>query len=156
MERRSDLPLYSHRRDAIEFIDAGFGYNNPCELLIGDAKRMFPADRELKISSIIGTGIGDVVPVKDKRLSILKALKKIATSSSKVEASLHERYGDSGNYYRFVANEGLGNFALSDWELASQISAHTQLSEKSAENDGALRAGLSDQSLFVGVSRVRV
>ncbi|KAI0866531.1 acyl transferase/acyl hydrolase/lysophospholipase [Xylaria cubensis] len=111
-------------RDEIEFIDAGFGYNNPCELIIGEAERIFPADRELKILSI-GTGIGDVVAIKDKRLSILKALKKMATSSSKVEASLHDRYGDGGQYYRFVVNDGLGNIALSDWELASQISAHT-------------------------------
>lgn len=66
-----------------------------------------------------------MVAVKDNRLSILKALKKMATSSSKVEASLHEIYGDNGQYYRFVVNEGLGNVALSDWELASQISAHT-------------------------------
>ncbi|KAI1740702.1 acyl transferase/acyl hydrolase/lysophospholipase [Xylaria scruposa] len=111
-------------RDEIEFIDAGFGYNNPCELIISEAERLFPAGREMKILSI-GTGIGDVVAIKDKRLSILKALKKMATSSSKVEASLHDRYGDGGQYYRFVVNEGLGNVALSDWELASQISAHT-------------------------------
>lgn len=112
-------------RDEIEFIDAGFGYNNPCELLIAEAERIFPADRELKILSI-GTGIGDVVAIKDRRLSIIKALKKMASSSRKVEAALYDRYGDSGNYYRFVVNEGLGNVALSDWELTSQISAHTR------------------------------
>ncbi|KAI0483868.1 acyl transferase/acyl hydrolase/lysophospholipase [Xylaria cf. heliscus] len=111
-------------RDEIEFIDAGFGYNNPCELLIREAERIFPADRELNILSI-GTGIGDVVAIKDKRLSIIQALKKMATSSSKVETSLYEKYGDAGRYYRFAVNEGLGNVALSDWELTSQISAHT-------------------------------
>ncbi|KAK5636930.1 hypothetical protein RRF57_012642 [Xylaria bambusicola] len=112
-------------RDEIEFIDAGFGYNNPCELLIAEAERIFPTDRELKILSI-GTGIGDVVAIKNRRLSIIKALKKMASSSRKVEAALYDRYGDDGQYYRFVVNEGLGNIALSDWELTSQISAHTR------------------------------
>ncbi|RWA04396.1 hypothetical protein EKO27_g10710 [Xylaria grammica] len=111
-------------RDEVEFIDAGFGYNNPCELIIREAERIFPADSELKILSI-GTGVGDAVTVKDKRLSIVKALKKMATSSSKVDAALYNIYGDDGRYYRFVVNEGLGNVALSDWELTSQISAHT-------------------------------
>ncbi|KAI0530053.1 acyl transferase/acyl hydrolase/lysophospholipase [Xylaria digitata] len=112
-------------RDGIEFIDAGFGYNNPCELLIAEAERIFPADRELKILSI-GTGIGDVVAIKDRRLSIISALKKMATSSSRVEASLYNKYGDGGQYYRFAVNEGVGSIALSDWELASKISAHTE------------------------------
>ncbi|KAI0415258.1 acyl transferase/acyl hydrolase/lysophospholipase [Xylaria grammica] len=111
-------------RDEVEFIDAGFGYNNPCELIIREAERIFLAGGELKILSI-GTGIGDVVTIKDTRLSIINALKRMATSSSKVDASLNDRYRDSGQYFRFEVNEGLGNVALSDWELTSQISAHT-------------------------------
>ncbi|KAI0973461.1 acyl transferase/acyl hydrolase/lysophospholipase [Xylaria arbuscula] len=114
-------------RDEIEFIDAGFGYNNPCELLIAEAERLFPAEENRKNMQIlsIGTGIGDVVAIKDRRMSIIKALKKMATSSSKVEAALSDRYGDGGRYHRFAVSEGLGNVALSDWQLASQISAHT-------------------------------
>ncbi|GIZ44722.1 hypothetical protein CKM354_000791300 [Cercospora kikuchii] len=61
-------------RDEIEFIDAGFGYNNPCEILLEEAKTVFPDATEVRVLSI-GTGLGDVVEIKDSRISILNALK---------------------------------------------------------------------------------
>jgi patatin-like phospholipase/acyl hydrolase len=62
-------------RDEIEFIDAGFGYNNPCNILIQEAQREFPDRGKMRILSI-GTGLGDVVTIQNKRLSIITALKK--------------------------------------------------------------------------------
>lgn len=58
--------------DEIEFIDVGFGYNNPCEVLIEEAKRKYPDNAELHILSI-GTGLGKVVKIKNSRASILKS-----------------------------------------------------------------------------------
>src|ERR1700722_14732281 len=49
-------------RDGIEFIDAGFGYNNPCEILIEEARRQFPGRAQMLVLSI-GTGLGDVVTI---------------------------------------------------------------------------------------------
>ncbi|KAJ5781110.1 hypothetical protein N7457_006270 [Penicillium paradoxum] len=119
-------------RDEIEFIDAGFGYNNPCDKLIAEAKQAFPGRQRLRILSI-GTGLGDVVEIKDTRMSILNALKQMATSSRKVAASLDEQFGDDDQYFRFNVERGLEDITLSDWEKASKISAHTSnyLSEKS-------------------------
>ncbi|KAK3326112.1 acyl transferase/acyl hydrolase/lysophospholipase, partial [Apodospora peruviana] len=74
-------------RDGIEFVDAGFGYNNPCEVLVEEAQRQFSGRRSLRVLSI-GTGLGDVVAIGNTRLSIITALKKMATSSKKVAASL--------------------------------------------------------------------
>ncbi|PQE04446.1 Acyl transferase acyl hydrolase lysophospholipase protein [Rutstroemia sp. NJR-2017a BVV2] len=111
-------------RDGIEFIDAGFGYNNPCEVLIEEAQRQFPGAHQMRVLSI-GTGLGEVVTIKDKRISILRALKKMATSSKKVADRLDAKYGDGGQYYRFNVDRGLEDVTLSDWEKASQISAHT-------------------------------
>lgn len=112
-------------RDDIEFIDAGFGYNNPCEVLVEEAQRQFPERRALRVLSI-GTGLGDVVAIGNTRVSIITALKKMATSSKKVAASLDDRYGESGQYYRFNVDQGLQDITLSDWEKASTISAHTR------------------------------
>ncbi|KAK3936717.1 hypothetical protein QBC46DRAFT_461339 [Diplogelasinospora grovesii] len=110
-------------RDGIEFIDAGFGYNNPCEVLVDEAHGQFPG-RSMRVLSI-GTGLGDVVAIGNTRRSIITALKKMATSSKKVAATLDDRYSESGQYYRFNVDQGLQDITLSDWEKASTISGHT-------------------------------
>ncbi|RAK77675.1 FabD/lysophospholipase-like protein [Aspergillus fijiensis CBS 313.89] len=111
-------------RDRIEFVDAGFGYNNPCEILTREAQQVYPERRTMRILSI-GTGLGDVVTIQDKRSSIITALKKMVTSSKEVAARMHHRYGNSGEYYRFNVEHGLQDITLSDWEETSKISAHT-------------------------------
>lgn len=124
-------------RDKIDFIDPGFGYNNPCEVLIGEAQRQFPEREHLKILSI-GTGLGNVVSIKDSRLSILKALKKMATTSKTVATRLDDRYGGGGSYFRFNVERGLEDITLADWQKTSQISSHT--SNYLRENRRALDA----------------
>src|ERR1700722_19065192 len=59
-------------RDEIEFIDAGFGYNNPCDVLLDEAQEIFP-NSELGCVLSIGTGLGGVVKIQDSRRSILNA-----------------------------------------------------------------------------------
>jgi hypothetical protein len=55
----------------------------------------------------IGTGLGDVVTIKDKRLSIITTLKRMATSSKKVVVDVDYRYGGDSEYFRFNVNQGL-------------------------------------------------
>lgn len=127
-------------RDEIEFVDAGFGYNNPCEALVKEAERVFPGHTAVQILSL-GTGLGDVVTIEDGqlhgRLSILEALKKMASSSKKVAASMDYRFADSGQYHRFNVEQGLQDITLSDWEKASRISAHTN--NYLTENERAIK-----------------
>ena len=123
-------------RDEIEFVDAGFGYNNPCEILIEEARRQFPDREQMRVLSI-GTGLGDVVTIGNTRLSIINALKKMATSSKKVAARLDHRYGDDGQYYRLNVDQGLQDITLSDWDKASRISAHTR--NYMTENERAIK-----------------
>ncbi|KAI1750700.1 acyl transferase/acyl hydrolase/lysophospholipase [Xylaria castorea] len=111
-------------RDNVEFIDAGFGYNNPCEVLIEEARRQFPKHGGLQVLSI-GTGLGDIVTIKDSRRAILKALAKMASTSTTIARKLHNQYGNSGQYHRFNVERGLQDITLSDWEKTSTISAHT-------------------------------
>ncbi|EKV04427.1 Acyl transferase/acyl hydrolase/lysophospholipase [Penicillium digitatum] len=63
-------------RDEIEDIDAGLGYNNPCDKLIGEAKNAFPGRTNLQILSI-GTGIWNVIEINDKRPSVIDAMQKM-------------------------------------------------------------------------------
>jgi len=111
-------------RDSVEFVDAAFGYNNPCEILIEEARRQYPAHEMIRVLSI-GTGLGDVVAIDNSRGSIVKALKRMATSSKTVATRLDSKYGDSGDYYRFNVDQGLQDITMSDWEKSSTISAHT-------------------------------
>ncbi|KAI0108254.1 FabD/lysophospholipase-like protein [Daldinia grandis] len=121
-------------RDDIEFIDAGFGYNNPCEVLVEEAQKQFPEAHQLRVLSI-GTGLGAVVTINDTRISMLKALKSISTTSRKVADRLDEKYRTSGQYFRFNVDRGLEDVTLADWTKASKISAHTHnyLLEKQRE-----------------------
>jgi patatin-like phospholipase/acyl hydrolase len=111
-------------RDEIEFIDAGFGYNNPCDVLLEEAERIFPNGKPSCVLSI-GTGLGSVVTIRDDRLSILEALKKMASSSKKVADRLDTRFRGNPAYYRLNVQRGLEDITLSDWEKRSTISAHT-------------------------------
>ncbi|KAI1137532.1 FabD/lysophospholipase-like protein [Hypoxylon sp. FL0543] len=113
-------------RDQIEFIDAALGYNNPCEVLIEEAKKEFPdaSPSHMRIVSI-GCGLGDVVTIRDSRTSILRALKTVATTSKKTSDRLAMRYRDSDCYYRFNVDRGLEDVTLADWKAYSKISAHT-------------------------------
>lgn len=131
-------------RDKIDFVDAGFGHNNPCEVLIEAAQREFPDRNHLQVLSI-GTGLGEVVSIKDNRFSILKALKKMATTSKTVAMRLEDRYGGTGSYHRFNVERGLEDVTLSDWQKTSNISAHTSnyLRENRRAIDGFVSIFLS-------------
>lgn len=73
----------------------------------------------------IGTGLGNVVTITKTRRSILDALIKMASNSSRVARELEELYQDRDNYFRFNVHRGLEDVTLSDWEETSLISAHT-------------------------------
>lgn len=64
-------------RDGIEFVDAAFWYNNPCEVLLQEAQNQFPERQQMRILSI-GTGLGDVVTIEDSPASVTKALRRMA------------------------------------------------------------------------------
>ncbi|KAB2098891.1 hypothetical protein AG0111_0g12907 [Alternaria gaisen] len=108
----------------IEFIDAGFGHNNPSEVLLIEAEDTFPDDIYDCILSI-GTGLGDVITIKDSRRSIIRALKSMASHSQAVHRRLSHRLSEAA-YFRFDVTRGLDDVTLSDWKESSTISAHTR------------------------------
>ncbi|KAL2887388.1 pyruvate kinase [Ceratocystis lukuohia] len=111
-------------RDKIEFIDASFGHNNPCESLIEEAEGLCQ-DRPILTLSI-GTGLGDVVEVGKTRKSIIKALKEMSKTSKTTALRLEKKYGSTGRYHRFNVENGLRDVTDSDWEKSSEIASHTK------------------------------
>ncbi|KAL1887723.1 hypothetical protein Cpir12675_006437 [Ceratocystis pirilliformis] len=106
------------------FIDAQYGYNNPCEVLISETKRQFP-DRELIILSI-GTGVNDVVEIKDAGESLNLAFSRIATTSKQSDLRLKNIYGGSGVYHRFDVENGLRDSKSQSCQRVGSIAAHTR------------------------------
>ncbi|PHH51952.1 Vegetative incompatibility protein HET-E-1 [Ceratocystis fimbriata CBS 114723] len=111
-------------RDEEQFIDAQYGYNNPCEVLITEAEKEFPG-REMMILSI-GTGLGDVVEISDSKSSVFRADSKVATTSKQVDLRLREKHSSTGGYYRFNVENGLEDVALLDSHKPSNIAGHTR------------------------------
>ncbi|PHH49543.1 Vegetative incompatibility protein HET-E-1 [Ceratocystis fimbriata CBS 114723] len=96
-------------RDEQEFVDAKYGYNNPCEVLIAEAKSEFPG-REMIILSI-GTGVGNVVEISHSKNSVLTASSKVATTAKQTELRLRDKYCNEGYYYRFNVDRGLEDYS---------------------------------------------
>ncbi|RYN72861.1 hypothetical protein AA0120_g12698 [Alternaria tenuissima] len=129
----------------IEFIDAGFGHNNPSEVLSSEAEDMFQ-DSTYDCMLSIGTGLGDVITIKDSRRSIIKALKSMASHSQAVHRRLSQRLSEAV-YFRFDVTRGLDDVTLSDWKESSTISAHTRnyLAEVDVERQIKRCAGILSQ-----------
>ncbi|KAI0901540.1 acyl transferase/acyl hydrolase/lysophospholipase [Annulohypoxylon nitens] len=114
-------------RDNIEFIDAGFGCNNPCGILIEEAQQQFPQYRRDQFHVLsIGTGLTNVVEIKDSLPAIVNALKKMTTTSNQVARDMDRLYGDKGRYHRFSVDRGLEDVTISDWKKMSKVVACTR------------------------------
>lgn len=109
----------------IEYIDAGFGYNNPCQILLDEARTVYDLqDNSLTFVLSIGTGLGGPVSVLGGRFAIIKALKKMASSSQAVAEAMDSQL-EPAMYYRFNVTKGLSLIGLADWKMKSEIAGHT-------------------------------
>ncbi|KAL1887722.1 hypothetical protein Cpir12675_006436 [Ceratocystis pirilliformis] len=93
-------------RDDESFVDAKFGYNNPCEILISEAKKEFQG-RDIIILSI-GTDVNNVVPI-DCSESVTDTTMKVVTSAKAADQRLQGDYRDTRAYHRFNVEDGLKN-----------------------------------------------
>jgi hypothetical protein len=109
----------------VEYIDAGFGYNNPTQILLDEARSVFhlPDNSNTFVLSI-GTGLGDPVTILDSRISIIKSMKKMATSSTTIENAMDAQL-EPNMYYRFNVIKGLSRINLAEWSKWSEIATHT-------------------------------
>lgn len=113
-------------RDQIAFIDAGFGYNNPCEVLIAEADKAIP-NRDTSCIVSIGTGLGKAVGVSGNLSTLLRAMVKMATTSHKVHSRLQEKFGaeQPQKYWRFDEDVAISEIKMDNWKKLQDIAGHT-------------------------------
>ena len=113
-------------RDAISFIDAGFSYNNPCQILLDEAKKAIP-HRPTSCIVSIGTGLEGAVRVNTRFRTLLKALADMATSSRAVHTQLQRDFDSKGpqKYWRFDEDVALKEIKMDNWKKLRNIAGHT-------------------------------
>lgn len=113
-------------RDNIVFMDAGgFGFNNPCEILITECAQALPM-QDLSCIVSIGTGLARAVGITG-RTSLLNAMVKMATQSRDVHTRLRARYTACTPqvYWRFDEDVALSEIELDDYKKMPRISTFT-------------------------------
>ncbi|KAK4167469.1 acyl transferase/acyl hydrolase/lysophospholipase, partial [Cladorrhinum sp. PSN259] len=113
-------------RDNIAFIDAAFGYNNPCEVLLAEADRAIPGRQTSCIVSI-GTGLKGAIGVSPKPFTLLKALTNMATNSLAVHSRLQETFSreQPQKYWRFDEDVAISEIKMDNWKMLQSIAGHT-------------------------------
>ncbi|KFA75735.1 hypothetical protein S40288_04987 [Stachybotrys chartarum IBT 40288] len=137
-------------RDGVEYVDAGLGYNNPCAVLVNEAHDQFPGRQPLRILSI-GTGLYKVAPIGNGIGSDIKSLRRMATTTQKVEVELKDKYRGTQQYYRFSVDRGLDSVGLADYGMKSTIITHTE--NYLRENRGKIKEFV--QAFIASVDRTR-
>ncbi|PHH49792.1 Vegetative incompatibility protein HET-E-1 [Ceratocystis fimbriata CBS 114723] len=108
-------------RHHIEFLDARYWYNNPCNQLISEAQKQFPVRQMVVLS--IGTDIDDVVEITD--VTVLEALSKMAATSKQTDLRLRDKHSGTAIYHRFNVERGLRDTKVCDLDKWGRIAAHT-------------------------------
>ncbi|KAF3931315.1 hypothetical protein ABW19_dt0204353 [Dactylella cylindrospora] len=118
------FPSFACGRDGIEFVDASFGYNNPCDVLLGEADAAIP-DREIACVVSIGTGLGGAVSADSKLVDV--TLKKLAANSKDVHERLQKQFGKAEikRYWRFDEDVAVSEVAIDDCNQLGKIAGHT-------------------------------
>lgn len=137
-------------RDGVEYVDAGLGHNNPCAVLVNEAQDQFTGRQPLRILSI-GTGLYKVAPIGYGIGSDIKSLRRLATTTQKVEVELKDKYRGTQHYYRFSVDRGLDGIGLADYGMTSTLITHAE--NYLLENRGKI--GEFVQAFIAGKDRTR-
>ena len=84
----------------------------------------FPIQRFSQLSASAQVSVESYAQEKT-RISILEALKAVASNSQQVADRLDDRYSEGDIYFRLNVHQGLEDVELSDWKEASTIAGHT-------------------------------
>jgi len=114
------------------FVDGALRANNPIQLVIDEAERIWP-NRPFGCVVSIGTGWKTVKPIatsKPKLHEILKTLTEIAMDANTkarefARTKLGTQLQNGGKYFRFFVSQGLEDINLADWEKLPWMEAVT-------------------------------
>jgi len=114
-----------------KFVDGGTGYNNPVELVLDEAKSIWPdAIQKGRIQCLvsIGTGVPDMKDFGHNLKEVVDTLKAIATQTEETEKRFfrnHEFLGIGDRYFRFNVDQGLAGVGLEEHKKIDRIEAVT-------------------------------
>ena len=119
---------------AIEYVDAGLGYNNPGKQVVNEAVRVFGEDAQISCLLSIGTGQSESVSLAEPNtfrnmvpIYMIDVLTEIATDAGKVAEEMDGRYGNApGLFTRLNVNRGLGSILFDEWNMLSHVRSHSQ------------------------------
>ncbi|KAM7214398.1 hypothetical protein V8F06_010236 [Rhypophila decipiens] len=117
-----------------QFVDGATGMNNPVEMVLSEAKAIWPDDARDRIQCLISIGTG-VPPMKDfggNLAEIANTLKSLATDTQRTAERFYQNHAElgvgDGRYFRFnVDNSGLSDVRLDEQEKKEQIVAATEM-----------------------------
>ncbi|KZT36504.1 FabD/lysophospholipase-like protein [Sistotremastrum suecicum HHB10207 ss-3] len=118
-----------------DFIDGGLGFNNPAELILEEAKRLFP-DRSLACLLSIGAGKRAAIRLMEptllqkafRRRRLPSALKATVNDTEGVAERISKestKVASSFLYFRFNVQYGLEDIGLTDWKKMNLIFTYT-------------------------------
>ncbi|KAL6408074.1 kinesin light chain [Ilyonectria robusta] len=142
------------------FVDGGLGTNNPIELVLEEARRVFPGRKVACVVSI-GTGVADAITFpsspKTSPVKLLNALKNMATESEATAEKIQVRFRHlKDTYFRFNVDRGLQDIGLEEWKELSRVRTYTdgymKLDVVSEQIDKVVRALLVSKLVDSGTS----
>jgi predicted acylesterase/phospholipase RssA len=113
--------------DELIYSDGGLHYNNPVELLHGEASEVFPGREQLIVS--LGTGIGTPKEFNPTLKTIAQTLADLNTETERTAENFYRREdgkaAKAGRYYRFNV-PGMGDIGLEEADELHQIRVLTE------------------------------
>ncbi|KAM0229700.1 hypothetical protein ACHAPO_009770 [Fusarium lateritium] len=128
----------------IRYIDAGFGYNNPSDLILQEARSLWEGDHYLSLHTDVGvfislgTGMGKIVRMDNDTImeglsaklrapvKAVEVMKKIVTGTATIHRNVAEQFGiNSVRYYRFNVDHGLEDVKLFDYKKREDMEVDT-------------------------------
>ncbi|UZP43060.1 hypothetical protein NXS19_010876 [Fusarium pseudograminearum] len=128
----------------IRYIDAGFGYNNPSDLILQEARSLWEGDHYLSLHTDVGvflslgTGMGKIVRMDNDTVmeglsakirapvKAIEVMKNIVTGTATIHRNVAEQFGiNSVRYYRFDVDQGLEAVKLFDYKKTEDMEADT-------------------------------
>ena len=136
--------VHGAARKEIRYIDAGFGYNNPSDLVLQEGRSLWEGEGFLALNVDIGvflsfgTGMGQVVRMDDETiveklsakvqapLKAIGVMQKIVTDTEHTHRCVALQFGsNSVKYYRFNVDHGLQDVHLFDYMKREDMEVDT-------------------------------
>ena len=110
-----------------KFVDGGLGHNNPVDLVLSEARSLWPNDEVVVVS--IGTGNKLAGSLEGNIGELAKRIVELVTDTEE-KAEDFQRHNPqlcspTGNYFRFNV-PGLSKYELSEYKEKPSIITHTQ------------------------------